>query len=292
MRLRLARWARALAESDPEAVALRLTLVGLLLRPVGGPWIRPTTLALAVLGLLWPRALRHPALWLALAALLGGRVVSGWPLGDNHAYLFVYWCLAVAIALRSAQSRESLAWNARVLVGLVFAFATLWKVGLSDDFLDVRFFRAVLVADERFEPIARVVGGAAPGELAALRAFVRAPVVGDLPPAADPPREPPRLRAVAYATTYWTVGIEAAVALAFLLPIRGLTRLRDPLLLAFCATTFAFAPVEGFGWLLLAMGAAQSDARGPGLRVAYVVGFALLLLYRELPLLRAAPPAG
>jgi hypothetical protein len=289
---RLAAWARALVDADPEAVALRLTLLGLVLRPPAGAWIRAATLALAAVGLLWPRALRHPALWLALAVPLGARVVSGWPLGDNHAYLFVYWCAAAAIALRAAESRAALAWNARVLVGLVFAFATLWKVGLSDDFADGRFFRAVLVTDERFEPLARVAGGVNGDDLAALRAFVRAPVSGELPPLADPPREPTRLRRVAILATYWTLAIEGALALAFLWPGPALARLRDPLLLLFCATTFAFAPVEGFGWLLLAMGAAQSDPRRPRVRLAYVAVFALLLVYRELAVTRALPPAG
>ena len=290
MKERIASWLRAHADPDPRAIALRLTLLDLVVRPVGQGFVRPTTLGLAAVGLLWPRAIDHPALWLALACLFGFRVVSGWPLGDNHAYLLVYWALAAVIALRASDPRAALAWNARVLIGLVFAFATLWKVGLSDDFIDGRFFRAVLVADQRFEVVARVAGGGDAGELAALRAFVRAPVAGELPPSADPPHEPPRLRRVALLATWWTVAIEAALALAFLLP--AVTRLRDPLLLFFCASTFAVAPVEGFGWLLLAMGAAQSDPRQTRIRLAYLGVFALLLAFRELGFARAPLPAG
>jgi hypothetical protein len=285
---RLAAWLRALADTGPEPVALRLTLLDLVLRPVGHGSLRPATLALAALGLLWPRALRHPALWLALAVLLGLRILYGWPLGDNHAYLFVYWTLAVAIALRTADAHASLAWNARVLIGLVFVFATVWKVGLSDDFMDGRFFRAVLVGDERFDLVARTA--ADPAEVVALREFVLAPVVGEQPPAADPPPEPPRLRRMALLATWWTAAIEASLAAAFLLP--PLASLRDPLLLFFCATTFAIAPVEGFGWLLLAMGAAQTDPSRRKLRLAYLAVFALLLAYRELGFMRALPPAG
>ena len=47
-----------------------------------------------------------------------------------------------------------LAWNARALIGLAFAFAVLWKL-LSPDYLDGRFFRVALVEDHRLEPITR-----------------------------------------------------------------------------------------------------------------------------------------
>jgi hypothetical protein len=40
-------------------------------------------------------------------------------------------------------------------------------------------------------------------------------------------------------------------------------------LLLFCGTTYLFAPVAGFGWLLLAMGVGQLDETQVGLRRAY-----------------------
>jgi hypothetical protein len=47
-------------------------------------------------------------------------------------------------------------------------------------------------------------------------------------------------------------------------------------------TVYAVAPVTGFGWLLLAMGVAQcrDDIR---LRAAYLLTFALLLVYEHVP---------
>ena len=47
--------------------------------------------------------------------------------------------------------------------------------------------------------------------------------------------------------------------------------------------TYAFAPVAGFGWLLLVMGAAQTDAGERWLRRAYVVAFLVVLFYSEVP---------
>jgi hypothetical protein len=267
---------------DPTSLALRLTLLDLLLRPVGLGWVRPPVLVLAAAGLAVPRALRWPPLWIALAACTAWRVASAWPLGDNHAYLLAYWCLAAALALTSAldPDRALLARNARLLIGLAFALAVLWKV-LAPDYLDGRFFRVILLVDPRFEGFATLAGGMDAETLALRRDYLLQHV--DVPGGAEgeAPPEPPRFRALARAATHATLAIEAAVALAFLLPAAG--ALRDLLLLSFCAVTYAAAPVEAFGMLILAMGLAQSDPRRLPLLLAYLATFALLVLYREAP---------
>lgn len=50
-----------------------------------------------------------------------------------------------------------------------------------------------------------------------------------------------------------------------------------------CTVTYAVATVDGFGWLLLAMGAAQCRLEQRRTRLAYVAVFVLILLYREIP---------
>jgi hypothetical protein len=258
-------------------LALRLTLLALLLRPLGSGWLRPSILALAVAGLVLPRILHHPALWLALAGLAGWRVVAGWPLADNHAYLLAYWCLATALARLAPDARQALAWNGRALVGLAFAFATLWKL-LSPDYLDGRFFRVTLVEDQRLERFATALGGIDRDTLLGRREFVAQHVDGLARSVAAPP-EPPGLRTLALGATWGTLALEAAVAIAFLAPLGHRVWLRHALLLLFCSTTYAIAPVVGFGWLLLAMGAAQCEPAARRLRLAYVAVFALLVLY-------------
>ena len=259
-------------------LALRLTLLVLLLRPIGAGWLRPSLLALAAAGLVLPGGLRQPVLWLALALLAAWRVASGWPLADNHAYLLVYWCLAIALALLAADPERALAWNGRALVGLAFAFAVLWKL-LSPDYLDGRFFRVALVEDHRLERVATALGGVEREALLARRAFLGQHVDGPrLAGAASP--EPARLRRLAHAATWLTLGLEGAVALAFLAPLGRGAWLRHGLLLAFCASTYAIAPVVSFGWLLLAMGVAQCAPETWRLRAAYLAVFALLIFYR------------
>ena len=95
---------------------------------------------------------------------------------------------------------------------------------------------------------------------------------------------PARFSALALAATVWNLFINAALALAFLWPTdRGPSRLRHGLLLIYCAITYAVATVDGFGWLLLAMGAAQCTPAQRRTRMAYVGVFVLIILYREVP---------
>ena len=41
--------------------------------------------------------------WYTLTGLLVARIVADWPLPDNHVYLLMSWCLAVALALGAAE---------------------------------------------------------------------------------------------------------------------------------------------------------------------------------------------
>ena len=84
--------------------------------------------------------------------------------------------------------------------------------------------------------------------------------------------------------TWWTVILEGAIASAFLWYVnRGISKVRDALLITFCVTTYAVTPVEGFGWLLIAMGVAQCSAVRHTTRPLYLVVFVLILFYREVP---------
>ena len=269
---------------DLEAIDLarRLTLADLVLRPVGVGWLRPGLLALALLGLVLPGMSRRPWFWLVLATLTAVRVVWTWPLADNHAYLLAYWCLAVAIASREREPGPTLAWSGRVLIGLVFGFAVLWKT-ISPDYLDGRFLRVALLTDERLATFAVLAGGLGNDELLERRELLTRHADGvSAQPLALPP-ESARFRAAAWLATFGTFACEALLALAFLWPRKsGPARIRDPLLIAFCATTYLVAPVAGFGWLLIALGVSQTDADRWRTRAAYVAVFGLVYLYREI----------
>ena len=266
--------------------ALRLTAIALLLRPMGPWFVRPVILAAAVLVLIFPKALRLWQVWGALAVLTAIRIADDWPLADNHIYLLGYWLLAVSLALRSRDdvaTTSTLADASRALIGLAFAFAVVWKVALSPDFIDGRFFRVTLVTDPRFAAATRIIGGLSDEQLRAAREAVAL-----LPHGAellDPPElvEPARLRLFAIASTWGVLALETVVAALMLARSRLPGVLRHAALLTFCAVTYAFAPVAGFGWLLLVMGLSQVEARQVWLARLYQLMFLVVLFYDEVP---------
>src|SRR5262245_24684200 len=202
----------------PLDLALRLTAVALLLRPMGGWLVRPVVLAAAVLFLVSPRALRMPALWLGVSVAIAFRIAADWPLADNHIYLLAYWCLAIGLSLRATDAHSTLTVNSRWLIGLAFAFAVLWKAVLSPDFADGRFFRVTLQTDPRFGEPAMLIGGLSADQLDANRNALSALPQGAAllhPPAIV---EPPRLRLLASVFTWSALAMEASVALLMLLP--------------------------------------------------------------------------
>jgi hypothetical protein len=263
---------------------LRLTAIVLLLRPTGPWWVRPLILGLAALALILPSVLRSQWAWTAVAVALAVALASDWPLPDNHIYLLGYWCLSIALALGSGDPRRTLGAASRWLLGLAFVFAVLWKAVLSPDYLDGRFFRVTLMTDDRFADAAMLLGGLSREELRRNREILRA-----LPEGAellDPPtlHEPPRFRMLAAFATYGALASEAIVAVLCLLPDRrSLRRARLVALLAFCAVTYAFAPVAGFGWLILVMGLAQTQPDEPIFRGLFIAVFLAVLFYAEVP---------
>ena len=280
-------WIRLLRPvHDQDGVAdpvLTLTAIILLLRPLDVWWVAAFILAAACLSLLSRTVRRAPLTWILVALFVGARIVVVWPLSDNHIYLLAYWCLAIGLALSSAAPAATLSASSRWLLAGAFGMAVLWKAVLSPDYVDGRFFRVTLLTDERFADAALVFGGLSRDQMAQNRAFL-----DPLPQGAElltPPPfvEPPRLRAFAAVTTWSGIVLEGLIALTCLIPLRRFDMARHALLLAFCITTYALAPVAGFGWLIATMGLAQCR---PGQRLvlsAYVAVFILILMYSEVP---------
>jgi hypothetical protein len=269
---------------SPLDTPMRLTAIALLLRPMGPWFVRPAVLALAALVLIAPRLLRTPAVWLMLALLVAVRIADDWPLADNHIYLLAYWCLAIGLSLTEIDAPRRVAAHSRSLLALAFSFAVLWKAVLAPDFLDGRFFRVTLMTDPRFGEAVMLIGGLSADDLASNRKALEPLPHGAelLTPTAV--IEPTRVRAIARLSTWGILALEALVAALMFLPAGWLhPTLRHAALLTFCLVTYAFAPVAGFGWVLLVMGAAQTEAQQRWLRLAYVAAFLIVLFYSEVP---------
>jgi hypothetical protein len=239
----------------------RLTLIFLLWyqpwRQLTAPGSLPELAAiiatlLAAVGLFVDNLAASPWLWFALTASHCGWLACAYFAADNHQYLIGYWLLTISVALiAGADGTEVLARNATLLLGLCFALATASKA-VSRRYRDGSFFTRALVLDLRFLPIATWVAGVTePTRLSHIRARDR--VIGARSSEAIAPVSR-RLRRCAMALTWWTLAIEAAVAIAFLSP-SGTPLSSEPLratsLLLFVITTFVCVPVPAFGQILL-----------------------------------------
>jgi len=262
---------------------LRLTLIELLLRPAG-PWgILPFILVIACAGLIFTKVLRAPLTWIVLFLLLCGRLVSDWPLSDNHIYLLAYWCLAVFIGLKFPLNKMALVTSSRLLIGCAFVLAVLWKSVLSPDFLDGRFFRVTMLTDDRFAGSILLFGGLTESDLKQDRKYLQ-----PLPEGAEllhPLKliETPAFRRFTFIATWGALLLEASVALLFLIPTEKFYWHRHVALLFFCIVTYAIAPVAGFGWLLVVMGMAQVRPEHRALKAIYIAAYFLILLFAEIP---------
>jgi hypothetical protein len=260
------------------SVPVTLTLVLVMLGTDGAWYVGVPTVVLGTMGIVVGSVRTSSRFWLALAATVGAAAWANRWSTDNHQYLIAYWCLALGLAASSTDPARVRRISARLLVGGVFLLATTWKI-LSPDFVDGSFLRYTLLTDQRFTEVATLVGGVDPDDLAANRDTVAA--LDDPATAVGPVRlhSTGRLDAAAEALTWWTLLVEGSVALAFLAPWRRLGRHRDPLLLTFVVTTYAIAPVVGFGWVLACLGLAQREPTRRGLPLAYLGAFLLVQVF-------------
>ena len=271
-----------IAGYDPWELAAKLTLLALLLSPVGNWFIRPFTLGLTVMGLLIPGLWRSPSLWVALALLTGIRFYIDWPSADNHAYLLSYWCLAFAVSAWLG-NREVLYCNARYLVALTFGFAALQK-WISPDYLNGVFFLVTFFLDERFEDFVVLFSSVTFEQIDIAREYLEGDYRSAAAPDSLPFVIPGSMWWLAILSTAWNLFEQTLIAIAFLVPKDSrLGRIRDPLLLLFCFTIYAVVPVVSFGWLILAMGIAQSDGKSATLRYWYTGAFFALIFFYEVP---------
>ena len=278
-------WLVCPGSTGPIHIALRLTLIWLLLRPMGPWYVRAPLLLLSMLGLVSGPWLRAPIVWLTLALLVTVRLWVEWPLPDNHIYLLAYWCLGIALALRFESPATQLARSGRLLLGVVFAFAVLWKAVLSPDFRDGRFFAVTMLTDDRFAETVQLLGGLSDAQLREQRHLLTPPPGGAVLLEPRVPQVPGRLRTLVLVATWGTLAMESLAALVWLAPItrQSLHVARHGTVVLFCLTTYAFAPVAGFGWLLVVLGLSNCGPRDRWPKVVYVLTYAMVLLYAEVP---------
>lgn len=267
---------RNVLSTDTLDLVPRLTL--LLVLPVGLEGLLLAAVVLvATVVLLDRRLYRSPYLWLAIAMARGVHQLLVWRGLDDHRVLITYWCLALALAFFTERPRRLMRTSGRVLVGLVMAFAALWKL-VSPEYLDGRFFHFTLLVDPRFEPTAKWIGGISADVYAEnLRGYLAVQAgTADVVELAAPARITP----LAWILTIGTVAMEGGLAALFLTPLKGpwAEMARAGGILVFCFVTYLLVPVVLFGAILAVMTLATCD-RDAVARRWLVAAFVLLLVW-------------
>ena len=181
---------------------------------------------------------------------------------DNHHFLKLYWLLALLLTGMASDPVAALRRSARWIIGLVFVFATVWKL-LVPDFVDGSLLTYLLATDGNMDGVLVAVGWhEADRTIENRREIVQLRHDPTVPLETTELDVPSRSAAAAPALAIATLLLEGAVALAYLLPLRGRwERLQEVSLFAFLLATYGLLPVFGFGGLLAAMGLAASGLR-------------------------------
>ncbi|MCE9527956.1 MAG: hypothetical protein K8R36_18095 [Planctomycetales bacterium] len=277
----------------PMRVLPPLTMLLLLVNTADNGLLFTPLAAWFALGVALPRLLRTPLFWYVTATILGTAVWCTWESADNHRYLFVYWTLALfsAFSLPRGEQPLALALTGRWLLGLCMLLAVAWKC-VSPDYLSGSFFHYELLADERFAHFTSWTSGLSLEQLAENRALRESLTSGALVGKELSEvqfHSSAGVATVAQLLTWWTVGIEGLLAAFFLgtaiFPRRPRLILAANLaLLTFAATTYAIAPVRGFGGILMLLGLAQCEGDQKRFRYAFLAAFVLTQL-SPLPLM-------
>ena len=262
------------------ALGVALTLIILLLH--APPRSSNLLGLLAVGGLAVPRLARNRWYWvLVLGVFAASPIARPWLALDNHHWLQLYWVAAIALSRFFVAGDRALRYSARLLIGLSFTFAVVWKL-LAPEFPTGAFFELRIASDHRLADVATAFGLLEDDAYRANRSVINAwrDPAGEPEPGAAAISEPV-LRITPW-LAWATIVIEATVAVTFLAPLRERVRwLRDASLLVFVAGTYPFAPVLGYGRLLLAMGAVQSQLPPRVRALVYVGGFLGVSLLAE-----------
>jgi hypothetical protein len=204
-------------------------------------------------------------LWAIITGLHFAYTLCIYAIADNHRYLEGYWCLTLmlGLAIGGVQGDDLIRRNATALIGLCFLIAVLAKLG-STGFRNGSFFSRTLIEDDRFLFMALTFGRMTVSQRKAhneARQRLLSTAATEVSVVV-----PNTLRRVAIGLTWWTLMIEAVVAVVFLWPSEALVGWRVLVLTLFVLTTYLFVPVDAFGTVLLLM--LVLGTNNPDLRVA------------------------
>lgn len=227
---------------------LLTAFLSLLMASHWAPMVVPS-LAVVVLAVVRPEAASRAWVWWVMAAVWLVALVAFPDHMEDHVLLFAVWLVALAICLGGdpAAFSRAAAWQARVLIGVVFCAAVLWKLWFGE-FLSGGMLRTYMIVDSRFGALAWLTGVDSErltDDRAAAKDILNGADVTLSLSASDLSTAAIALAAVA------TLVIEILIVAAHLAPDSSrLARLRLPSIVAFGLVTYSVVPVLPFAALL------------------------------------------
>ena len=229
-------------------IVLMSAVLSLLMSLHWAPLAVPT---LAVLGLclLRPDLAMRPATWWLLAASWGVALVLAPERMEDHVPLFTVWLVALALCLRrpAEEFLSAAALQARLLIGVTFTAAVLWKLWFGT-YLDGVTLWTFMVADDRFQPLAAAVG-LSQEDMASDRTALSRLLDGTGP---DVTLEASATTVSAIVVvSLLTLLLETVIAISHVAPDASpVARLRLPSIVTFGVVTYGVVPVVPFAVML------------------------------------------
>jgi hypothetical protein len=259
-------------------LVLTITLLFFLMNSSTDVRIRVLVSIVCLLALIFPVCKNSKAIWIALLLIFViGNIPHFFEL-DNHKFLYIYWCIAITACLFSKNFEDDLKTNARVLIGFVFIFASLWKI-FSGDYLNNSFFLFTSLTDRRVAGFLSLMHVLPKEMIQQNITAVNYLINESLPPHQTTLIYTPVIYRIAQLMTYCGIVFEIIIAALFLLPSKlRITKYRDYPLFIFLLFTYLVAPVWEFGSILSIIGLAQTDSKRTS--VIYIILFLLMQVYR------------
>jgi hypothetical protein len=261
---------RLVAAESLHPLALKLTLLLLVLHGGSNPTAEVPFRMLCGAMLVIPSLVTRPLLWWCLTAVTLVPNAMSWYIIDNHKYLITYWVLTCALSLHAANPSDVLRLSGRALIAIVFVCAVAWKL-LAGQFIDGSFLHFTFMVDTRVHRLGTWLSAGTMDETLALRdalAFMSARGMEGIPLKMQ---AAPSLEYLTLPMSWATLLIEALVAAVFVLGGRQISTWRHAALMAFIFMTYFLLPVVGFAAMLCIMGLSQCQQDDHLTKAGYLV---------------------
>ena len=273
----------SLLAMDREILILRLSVILFLIYGASNWALDIPLRILCILMLLNTSLLKNKVLWVFVAATFVLIHLQQWYYIDNHKYLITYWSLVCALSVFREDTTTFFRTNARLLLGLVFLYATFWKIA-GWQFHDGSFLEFTLLTDARMMLPAVFAGG-----MSVEKMYMNYDLMSYFASHPGLAKEvvlaySPEITRFSLALSYFTILIEGLLALSFLFAKQFFfKRIKDYLLMVFVLLTYFLLPVTGFGFVLIILGIAQTGEEDNRILIYYTVCL-LILQFTLLPL--------